>query len=185
MSTAQRVVLLIDGAEGLEHMGRLCFAGDLQIVDFYHALEHAGRVLEALLGSKQHRTYKTRRRQWIKRLLKDQVATLITQTRREAATAGRSEPVEQELGYFVRNSARMQYGSFRQQGLFIGSGVIEAGCKTIVGSRCKQSGMFWSRTGAENILAFRCIQASRRLDEFWKHRLSEHAARNAALPLAA
>ena len=77
-------------------------------------------MLEALLGSKQHRTYKTRRRQWIKRLLKDQVATLITQTRREAATAGRSEPVEQELGYFVRNSARMQYGSFRQQGLFIG-----------------------------------------------------------------
>jgi len=185
MSTAQRVVLLIDGAEGLEHMGRLCFAGDLQIVDFYHALEHAGRVLEALLGSKQQPTYKTRRRQWIKRLLKDQVANLITQTRREAATAGRSEPVEQELGYFVRNHARMQYGSFRQQGLFIGSGVIEAGCKTIVGSRCKQSGMFWSRTGAENILALRCIQASRRLDEFWKHRLGEHSARNAVLPLAA
>jgi hypothetical protein len=185
MSTAQRVVLLIDGAEGLEHMGRLCFAGDQQIVDFYHALEHAGRVLEALLGSKQQPTYQTRRRQWIKRLLKDQVAMLIAQTRRAAAAAGRSGPVEQELGYFVRNSARMQYGSFRQQGLFIGSGVIEAGCKTIIGSRCKQSGLFWSRTGAENIIALRCIHASRRLDKFWKHRLGEHAARNVSLPLAA
>ena len=185
MGTAQRVVLLIDGAEGLENMGRTCFAGGLQIVDFYHALEHAGRVLEALLGSKQHPAYKSRQHRWAKRLLKDGVEALIAQTRREAVTAGRGEPVEKELGYFVRNSARMQYGSFRQQGLFIGSGVIEAGCKSIIGSRCKQSGMFWSQTGAENILAFRCIHASRRLDKFWKHRLGQHAARNDALPVAA
>lgn len=93
--------------------------------------------------------------------------------------------MEKELGYFVRNVARMQYGTFRRQGLFIGSGVIEAGCKTVIGSRCKQSGMFWSAQGAENILALRCIHASRRLDSFWKHRLNQHAARNDALPLAA
>jgi len=185
MGTAQRVVLLIDGADGLENMGRLCFSGCQQIVDFYHALEHAGQVLEALLGSKQHPTYKNRHHRWAKRLLKDGVEALLAQTRREAAAAGRGETVEQELGYFVRNIARMQYGTFRQQGLFIGSGVIEAGCKSIIGARCKQSGMFWSRVGAENILAFRCIHASRRLDKFWKHRLGQHAARNDALPLAA
>jgi hypothetical protein len=185
MGTAQRVVLLIDGADGLENMGRLCFAGCLQIVDFYHALEHAGQVLEALLGSKQHPAYKTRQHRWAKRLLQDGVEALIAQTRREATTAGRGETVEQELGYFVRNVVRMQYGTFRQQGFFIGSGVIEAGCKSIIGARCKQSGMFWSQAGAENILAFRCIHASRRLDQFWKHRLGQHAARNDALPLAA
>ena len=185
MGQAPRVVLLVDGAEGLENMGRLCFAGALQIVDFYHALEHAGGVLETLLGSKQHPDYKSRQHRWAKRLLKDGVETLIAQTRREALTAGCGDTVEQQLGYFVRNSARMQYGSFRQQGLFIGSGVIEAGCKSIIGSRCKQSGMFWSRTGAENILAFRCIHASRRLNKFWKYRLGQHAARNDALPLAA
>jgi len=71
----------------------------------------------------------------------------------------------------------MQYGTFRNKGYFIGSGVIEAGCKTVVGSRCKQSGMFWTVRGAENILAFRCIHASRRLDAFWKHRLNQQAAR--------
>jgi hypothetical protein len=93
--------------------------------------------------------------------------------------------VEKELGYFVHNFARMQYGTFRRQGFFIGSGVIEAGCKTVIGARCKQSGMFWGQPGAQNILALRCLHASRRLDEFWKARLNSHAARNDGLSLAA
>jgi len=92
--------------------------------------------------------------------------------------------VEKELGCFVHNVARMQYGTFRSQGFFIGSGVIEAGCKTIIGSRCKQSGMFWRKSGAENILALRCIHSSRRLDQFWKARLNAHLARNDGLALA-
>ena len=71
------------------------------------------------------------------------------------------------------------------RGFFIGSGVIEAGCKTIIGARCKQSGMFWGVPGAENILALRCINASRRLDDFWKMRLNAHAATNDCLVLAA
>jgi hypothetical protein len=93
--------------------------------------------------------------------------------------------VEQALGYFVRNVSRMQYGTFRAAGYFIGSGVVEAGCKTVIGGRCKQSGMFWSESGAENILALRCIHSSRRLEDFWKYRLNEQAAHNDALPLAA
>ena len=79
----------------------------------------------------------------------------------------------------------MQYGTFRKQGFFIGSGVIEAGCKTVVGARCKQSGMFWGRPGAQNILALRCIYASNRLDQFWKERLNSRAALNDSLALAA
>ena len=58
LALALQVVLLIDGAEGLANMGRLCFPGATQIVDFYHALEHAGKVLVALLGSKEHPDYK-------------------------------------------------------------------------------------------------------------------------------
>ena len=79
----------------------------------------------------------------------------------------------------------MKYRTFRQQGFFIGSGVIEAGCKTVIGSRCKQSGMFWGKPGAENVLALRCIGASRRLDAFWKDRLNALAARNDCLAIAA
>ena len=93
--------------------------------------------------------------------------------------------MEEALGYFVKNVSRMRYGTFRAAGYFIGSGVVEAGCKTVIGGRCKQSGMFWSQSGAENILALRCINYSRRLADFWKYRLNAHAARNDCLPLAA
>jgi hypothetical protein len=185
LGTAGKVVLLIDGAEGLEKMGQLCFRGAVQIVDFYHAMEHGGQVLQALLGGKEHPDYQPRLRRWAKGLLKDGVQKLIDQTRQEAVSVGRSAAVEEKLGYFVRNVARMRYGAFRKQGFFIGSGVIEAACKTVIGSRCKQSGLFWGVAGARNVLALRCIHASRRLDEYWKVRLDQHAARNDCLALAA
>ena len=184
MGSAGKVVLLIDGATGLEHMGKDCFKDAVQIVDFYHALEHAGQVLTALIG-KEHPDYKKRQCRWAKRLLKDKVQNLIEETRQECAGKPNETAVEKALGYFVDNVRRMQYGTFRAQGWFIGSGVVEAGCKTIIGGRCKQSGMFWSALGAQNILALRCINSSRRLDEFWKYRLNTHAARNDALALAA
>jgi len=179
------VVLLIDGAEGLAHMGRLCFPTAVQIVDFYHAMEHARKVLQALLGSKEHPEFKKRLGRWARQLLRDKVAQLIAGARKECAGTTRADAVEKELGYFVRNVQRMQYGTFRSRGFFIGSGVIEAGCKTIIGARCKQAGMFWGVPGAENILALRCIRASRRLDGFWKARLNAHAATNDCLALAA
>ena len=185
LALALQVVLLIDGATGLANMGRLCFSNAIQIVDFYHALEHAGRVLVALLGSKDHPQYQVRLGRWARQLLKDKVEQLIAQTRKECLGKSQAAAVEEELGYFVNNVWRMQYGTFRRQGFFIGSGVIEAGCKTIIGSRCKQSGMFWGEPGAENILALRCIHTSRRLDAFWKDRLNSHAARNDSLALAA
>ncbi len=185
MASAGKMVLLLDGANGLENMGNDCFKDAIQIVDFYHALEHAGLVLQALLLGKTHPDYEKRRGRWAKRLLKDKVQSLIDQTRKECAGKPQAQAVEEALGYFVRNVGRMQYGTFRAAGYFIGSGVVEAGCKTVIGGRCKQSGMFWSESGAQNILALRCINTSRRLDDFWKDRLNTHAARNDTLLLAA
>ena len=184
MGTVGKVVLLVDGAAGLENMGKLNFKDCVQIVDFYHAMEHAGEVLALLIG-KTHADFKKRQRHWAKRLLKDKVQALIHQARQECAGKPHAQAVEGALGYFLRNVNRMQYGTFRAAGYFIGSGVVEAGCKTVIGARCKHSGMFWSKDGAENILALRCLHASRRLDEFWKNRLNSHAARNDSLPLAA
>ena len=183
---AMAAILLIDGAAGLANMGRICFPTAIQIVDFYHALEHAGKVLLVLLGSKEHPEYKKRLGRWARLLLRDGVENLIGQARRECKDQPRKrEAMEKELHYFVENVPRMQYGTFRSKGYFIGSGVVEAGCKTVIGARCKQSGMFWGEKGAENILAFRCINASRNLDVFWKERLNAHAAENDPLPLAA
>ena len=67
----------------------------------------------------------------------------------------------------------MRYGTFRSQGFFIGSGVIEAGCRSVIGLRCKQSGMFWTEQGANAAMALRCLNAGGNLDAFWKAR---HAA---------
>jgi hypothetical protein len=184
LGQAQKVVLLIDGAEGLENMGHLNFKDATQIVDFYHGADHAGQVVAALLGSKEHPEYKGRRRRWVRRLLGNGVKNLIEETRLECAGKPQAQPVYEELGYFVHNAERMQYRTFRRQGLFIGSGVIEAGCKTVIGSRCKQAGMFWSTPGAEHILALRCIYASHRRDQFWKERLNARAARNDCLSLS-
>lgn len=184
MGSVGKVILLIDGAAGLENMGKLNFKDCVQIVDFYHAMEHAGQVLEALIG-KTHTDYKKRQRHWAKRLLKDKVQDLVGQARQECAGKPQAQAVEEALGYFVRNISRMQYGTFRAAGYFIGSGVVEAGCKTVIGGRCKHSGMFWSKDGAQNILALRCLHSGGRLDEFWKERLNTQAARNDSLPLAA
>ena len=185
LALALQVVLLIDGDEGLARMGRLCFPTARQIVDFFHALVHASQVLVALLGSKEHPDYKKQLTHWAHWLLQDKVEQLMAQARRDAAGPVQAQAVEKELHYFTTNVARMQYGTFRRQGWFIGSGVIEAGCKTVIGARCKQSGMFWGEPGAEHVLALRCIQSSRRLADFWKDRLNAHAARNGTLALAA
>lgn len=182
MGNATQVVFLVDGAEGLECLGRDYFPGCVQIVDFYHAMEHGSRVLTALLGSKEHPTFKARLRQWAKDLLKNRVDKLVAHVRLECNGKRRAKTVEKELAYFVNNSTRMQYGSFRKAGFFIGSGVVEAGCKTVIGSRCKQSGMHWGVPGAQHILALRCIRASARWNDFWQHRLQSLTA---SVPLAA
>jgi hypothetical protein len=73
-----------------------------------------------------------------------------------------------EIAYFRTNAAAMRYDQYRAAGLFVGSGVIEAGCRTLIGQRLKQSGMFWSQAGANAIVALRCCLASGRFEQFWE-----------------
>jgi hypothetical protein len=155
LGQAGKVVLLIDGAASLENMGLVNFRGATQIVDFYLCADHHSQVVEALLGSKDHPEYKPRRSRWVRRLLGNGMENLIKEIRQECAGKPQAQSVEEQLRYFVHNIKRMKYRTFRRQGFFISSGVIEAGCKTVISSRCKQSGMFWSKPGAENILALR------------------------------
>jgi hypothetical protein len=69
-----------------------------------------------------------------------------------------------------KNAEYMRYAEFRTQGLFVGSGVVEAGCKTLIGQRLKQSGMEWSVRGANAIISLRCILTSGRFEEYWESR---------------
>ena len=75
-----------------------------------------------------------------------------------------------DADYFERNKERMRYPCFRSQGLFVGSGVVEAGCRTVIGERLKRSGMFWSVRGANAIIALRCCRLSGKFEDYWENR---------------
>jgi hypothetical protein len=173
MGGIEKVVLLVDGALALEKMGRDYFPQAIQIVDNYHAMEHLESLIEALLTKSDPRRFARRRHHWRKLLLADGVERIIQQARKEASATPRRDAVEAQLGYFVHNVERMRYGTFRKQGFFIGSGVVEAGCRSVIGIRCKQSGMFWTEEGANAVMALRSINAGGRLKAFWQAR---HAA---------
>ena len=75
---------------------------------------------------------------------------------------------DKQLGYFETNAHRMRYQHFRSLGMFIGSGVVEAGCKAVIGQRLKLSGMRWALHGAASIATLRCQEASDRWEEIWQ-----------------
>jgi hypothetical protein len=81
-----------------------------------------------------------------------------------------AEKIRLEADYFHSNARRMRYPKFRRLHLFVGSGAIEAGCKTVIGKRLKQSGMFWTVRGANAILALRCCQLNGRCEDYWEQR---------------
>ena len=178
---AKQVIFLSDGAVWTEEIARQCFAGAVSILDFYHAAQRVHK-LAALLGGEQPKKLAAG---WIKLLLKDAVAKVITHARELIGTSAEFADPDDNLGFLIRHQQRMLYGTYRKNGWFIGSGVIEAGCKNVIGKRLKQSGMFWSEPGATCVLNFRTLLLSRRFDAFWKHRQNTHAALNDALPLAA
>ena len=168
MGSAQRVVFLGDGAVWVWKLARLNFPGAICILDYYHACEHLNLLSAALYGEGTALA-KRRYRLWKKWLLKDQVADIITQAKEDLPEeAGARKLAQVQVNYFERNRSKMLYRTFRSAGYFIGSGVVEAGCKVVVGQRLKQSGMLWSRKGAEHLLAIRCALLSGWFEEFWK-----------------
>src|SRR6516165_9516186 len=125
---------------------------------------------------------KCNRKAWMKvhqkRLLdKGKIEKLVSELHSIATTNPQlAEKIRTEAVYFERNAERMRYPRFRRQHLFVGSGVIEAGCKTVVGSRLKQSGMFWTVRGANAILALRCSHLNGRFEDYWEERQEVRAA---------
>ncbi len=169
MAKAKVVVFLGDGAVWVWKLARLNFPNAVCILDFYHACEHLNLLSAALYGEGSALA-KQRYRQWRKALLKDKVARVIAQAKADLPTKAQPRKLAQkQIAYFERNRSRMLYQTFRQAGYFIGSGVVEAGCKTVVGQRLKQSGMLWSLKGASHLLAVRCALLSGWFEEFWKH----------------
>ena len=166
IAAALVLVLLGDGAAWIWEQGKLCFPLAIQILDLYHALEHLA-ALTRLLEPEAEAPLLWRL--WREELLVDRVEEVIRQARHRAnhLVGEAALLANKEIGYFERNHSRMLYGTYRAKGLFYGSGVVEAGCKTLIGQRCKQAGMFWSQPGAENVLALRRSLYGNQFDQAW------------------
>jgi hypothetical protein len=170
-SRAEMKVIMGDGAEWIWNQAEQHFPGAVQIVDLYHARQHLWTVARRL-----HPNDERSQKSWIKahqrRLLDNgKIEELVRSLRSiEPTTPELVELLRTEADYFERNAERMRYPTFRRQHLFVGSGVIEAGCKTVIGSRLKQSGMFWTVRGANAILALRCCQFNSRFEDYWEAR---------------
>jgi hypothetical protein len=167
---AAQVIIIGDGAPWVWGLAAEHFPGAIEIVDLYHARAHLTDLSKLVygVGSAKANEWSTAR---LAQLDEGEVESLLVSLRRLRPTAAQTqEAVRQAIGYFNGNRERMRYAKFRHQGLFVGFGVIEAGCKTIVGHRLKQSGMRWSLRGANAIIALRCAQLSGRWEEFWEMR---------------
>jgi hypothetical protein len=162
----RQLTILGDGAHWIWNIADSKFPGGTQIVDLFHAREHLhdlARQLEFMLGDQKD--------DWLAARLEDldygDIDGICRAARAYPLEGIKKDEVGTALGYFENNAPRMRYHWFRQCGLFTGSGVVEAGCKAVIGQRLKQAGMHWTTGGADAITTLRCQQASRPEDQIW------------------
>ena len=155
----RQLTIIGDGAAWIWNLAAATFPEATCIVDLYHARQHLhslARCLEFMLGDRYS--------QWLAARLEDldcgYIDGIEAAVRAYPLEGVKKDEAEKELGYFLNNATRMRYHWFRSRGLFTGSGVVEAGCKTIVAQRLKQAGMHWTTAGADAIIALRCREAS-------------------------
>jgi len=167
---AAQVIVLGDGAPWIWGIAEEHFPGAIQIVDLYHAREHLADLSKLVYGpgSAASKRWTTARRKELDAGDVERVVAAMGRLRPRGAEVQKA--VRRARGYFETNAERMRYARFRSQGLFVGSGVVEAGCKMVVGVRLKQSGMRWTVRGANAIIALRCADLSGRWEEFWEAR---------------
>lgn len=167
---AAKAVVLGDGARWIKEIADEHFPDAVQIIDLYHAREHVSDLCKVLFGADEKKTAQYRIRWWTW-LDEGKVEKITSKACSLLPTNPKSrKKAKQEILYLDKNKERMRYADFRAQGLFVGSGVVEAGCKTVIGQRLKQSGMEWTVRGANSIIALRCTMKSGRLEDYWESR---------------
>ena len=167
---AEKICVIGDGAHWIWNIADEQFYGATQIVDLYHAREHYWNVARVFFGNDEFKM-----KEWARRRREEldagKVEDVIAAIKALSPSAEKTKEVcERENGYFEKNKNRMRYNEFRRLGLFVGSGVLEAGCKSVIGQRLKQSGIHWTVKGANSIIAMRCCFFSNRWEDFWDYR---------------
>jgi hypothetical protein len=171
----RQLTVIGDGAAWIWKLAAATFPGATCIVDLFHAREHLHsltRSLEFMLGD--------RKDEWLAARLEDldygYIDGIAAAVREYPLEGIKKDETDRELGYFLNNAPRMRYHWFRSRGLFVGSGVVEAGCKSVIGQRLKQSGMHWTVNGADSIITLRCAQATGQPEALYDHRHNQTGA---------
>lgn len=168
---AEKKVVIGDGAEWIWNLAQQHFPAAVQIVDLYHARQHLwdlARLLYPNDRKRQNAWIGLHQKRWLD---KGKIGRLVASLRSiRVSDADLAKKIRNEANYFAHNAARMNYPQFRKLHLFVGSEVIEAGCKTVIGQRLKQSGMFWTVKGANAILALRCTHLNGSFEDYWEDR---------------
>jgi hypothetical protein len=175
-SRVGEVVVLGDGAAWIDGIAEGHFHGATRIVDWYHAAQRVAE-LAAFFHPKGSIPWDKLRKRWSGKLWNGKPHAIIRDAKHRLSPAQKTEG-EKQLHYFIHHAEAMRYDLFRSRGLFIGSGVVESACKTIVCQRFKASGMHWSLKGLKPILSLRTGLLSGRFQEFWNSQDSRrsHAA---------
>lgn len=167
---AVTVVVLGDGAVWVWNIAETHFHGAIQIVDLYHARQHLYELCR-IAGNGDERIKNRSQIQWLTFLDEGKVEAITTRANALLPKSGKRRSAGlKEIAYFETNVHRMRYANFRAKGFFVGSGVVEAGCRNVVGTRLKRSGMEWTVRGADAIIALRAATLSNRMEDFWEER---------------
>jgi transposase-like protein len=166
LDQAKTVIALTDGQRYNHTIVQTHFPGAVHIVDLFHAYEHLTLIAQLLWGQEAKAP-----KGWRALLEAGDIGRLVRKAGRHLPTSAKSKKAMlKQLHYFENNALQMRYAQFREKNFFVGSGVVEAGCRTVIGERLKQSGMRWSVRGANAIIALRCCILSGRFEDFWASR---------------
>ena len=164
-SEAPRQAVLGDGSTWIWNTTMELFPRATQILDRFHAKEHLSQAGKAIYGDSPEA------KQWIRarydELDEGHLKFLVHALRSHAA---QYQEARECIHYIWKNRRRMRYPEFHKQGLCTSTGVVEAGCKIVIGTRLKRAGMHWSVKGANAIIALRCSKLSGRFEDFWERR---------------
>lgn len=165
---AQRVVSISDGAAWIWWIVLTCYAGCVEVLDWWHAVQKVWMLVWGLYpqGSESAARWGEQLKDWLWSGNLRGICHFV----REEWPRGRPLPddLRQAVGYLFHNRRRMRYASFRQAGYPVGSGTVESACKVVVQARLGQAGMRWSRAGVQAMLALRCALLSDRWDATWQ-----------------
>lgn len=163
---AARRAVLGDGAKWIWNLAAEHFPDAIQIVDRFHAKHHLSEVAKSLYGPGSDLG-----KQWASERHHELDGGDIDAVLRALRVhSPKDDAARKAVDHVEANRARMRYAEFRTAGLCTSSGVVEAGCKTVIGTRCKRTGMHWTVAGADAIIALRCCQLSGRFEDFWERR---------------